>query len=190
MPMHLGDIVAPVVVATLFIIATSAFKEPQRRHFNAIMIAGAGAAYLNGGLGAATGGLDEEVIRMIQARVGQLRQLAERKQTILKTIENQGKLTDALKADILVAETPKRLEDLYLPYKPKKRTLATEARERQNVALVMILEMLDCAIPDRAGTRQAGDQDNRRTLAGNFDGEGRLHGHVTSLHGVRVESRS
>jgi len=51
MPMHLGDIVAPVVVATLFIIATSAFKEPQRRHFNAIMIAGAGAAYLNGGLG-------------------------------------------------------------------------------------------------------------------------------------------
>jgi hypothetical protein len=51
MPMHLRDIVAPVVVATLFIIATSAFKEPQRRHFNAIMIAGAGAAYLNGGLG-------------------------------------------------------------------------------------------------------------------------------------------
>jgi hypothetical protein len=51
MAMHLGDIVAPVVVATLFIIATSAFKEPQRRHFNAIMIAGAGAAYLNGGLG-------------------------------------------------------------------------------------------------------------------------------------------
>ncbi len=51
MPMHLGDIVAPVVVATLFIIATSAFKEPQRRHFNAIMIAGAGAAYLTGGLG-------------------------------------------------------------------------------------------------------------------------------------------
>ena len=51
MPMHLGDIVTSVVVATLFIIATSAFKEPQRRHFNAIMIAGAGAAYLNGGLG-------------------------------------------------------------------------------------------------------------------------------------------
>jgi hypothetical protein len=51
MPMHLGDIVAPVVVATLFISATSAFKEPQRRHFNAIMLAGAGAAYLSGGLG-------------------------------------------------------------------------------------------------------------------------------------------
>ena len=51
MQIHLVDVVAPVVVAMLFIVATSAFKEPQRRHFNAIMIAGAGAAYLNGGLG-------------------------------------------------------------------------------------------------------------------------------------------
>jgi hypothetical protein len=51
MQIHLVDIVAPVVVATLFIGATSLFKEPQRRNFNAIMIAGAGAAYLNGGLG-------------------------------------------------------------------------------------------------------------------------------------------
>src|SRR4051794_39951800 len=77
-----------------------------------------------------TGGLDEEVIRTIQARVGLLRQLAERKQTILKSIEGQGKLTDELRAAIVAAETPKRLEDLYLPYKPKKRTLATTARER------------------------------------------------------------
>ena len=51
MPIHLVDVVAPVVVAMLFIVATSAFKEAQRRHFNAIMLAGAGAAYLNGGLG-------------------------------------------------------------------------------------------------------------------------------------------
>jgi hypothetical protein len=51
MAMHLVDIVATTTGATLFIIATSAFKEPQRRHCNAIMIAGAGAAYLNGGLG-------------------------------------------------------------------------------------------------------------------------------------------
>jgi Family of unknown function (DUF6010) len=50
MPIHLVDVVAPVVTM-LFIVAISAFKEPQRRHFNAIMIAGAGAAYLNGGLG-------------------------------------------------------------------------------------------------------------------------------------------
>ena len=72
-----------------------------------------------------TGGLNEEVIRAIQGRVQAQRQLAERKQTILKSIEDQGKLTDELRAAILAAETPKRLEDLYLPYKPKKRTLAT-----------------------------------------------------------------
>src|SRR5215831_18010635 len=77
-----------------------------------------------------TGGLNEEVIRTIQHRVGQLRQLAERKQTILKSIENQGRLTDELRQAVLAADTSKRLEDLYLPYKPKKATLASKARER------------------------------------------------------------
>src|SRR5439155_2358195 len=77
-----------------------------------------------------TGGLNEDVIRKIQGRVEQLRQLAERKQTILKSIEGQGKLTDELRTAILSADTSKRLEDLYLPYKPKKRSLATVARER------------------------------------------------------------
>src|SRR5437667_7967546 len=60
-----------------------------------------------------TGGLNEEVIRQIQARALAMRQLADRKQTILKSIENQGKLTDDLRQAILAAETPKRLEDLY-----------------------------------------------------------------------------
>ena len=77
-----------------------------------------------------TGGLDEEVLRIIQDRIGQLRQLAERKQTILKTIESQGKLTDELRSAILASDNPKRLEDLYLPYKPKKRTLSTAARDK------------------------------------------------------------
>src|SRR5437868_1335422 len=72
-----------------------------------------------------TGGLNEEVLRQIQSRVGQARQLADRKQSILKSIEAQGKLTDELRAAVLGADTPRRLEDLYLPYKPKKRTLAT-----------------------------------------------------------------
>lgn len=51
MPIHVIDVVAPIIVAIVFIVAVSAFPEPQRRNFNAIMIAGAGAAYLNGGLG-------------------------------------------------------------------------------------------------------------------------------------------
>src|SRR5262249_8125408 len=90
-----------------------------------------------------TGGLNEDVIRRIQARIQQLRQLAERKQTILKSIEAQAKRPDALRDAIAAAETPKRLEDLYLPYKPKKRTLATEARERG-------LEPLALAVWNRA----------------------------------------
>src|SRR5437868_10111600 len=71
-----------------------------------------------------TGGLDEEAIRQIQTRVGFLRQLHDRKQTILKTIESQGRLTAELREAIEKADTTKRLEDLYLPYKPKKRSLA------------------------------------------------------------------
>ena len=76
------------------------------------------------------GGLDEDRLRVIRDRVADLRHLAERKQTILKTIEAQGKLTDDLRQAILTAETHKRVEDLYLPFKPKKRTPAAEAREK------------------------------------------------------------
>src|ERR1700681_4905073 len=78
-----------------------------------------------------TGGLDEEQIRRIEARIGRLRMLAERKQTILRSIEGQGKLTPELARAIDAADSTKRLEDLYLPYKPKKQSLATLARERQ-----------------------------------------------------------
>jgi uncharacterized protein len=77
-----------------------------------------------------TGGLNEEVIRRIQERVAALRGLADRKQTILKSIAYQGRLNDELTEAILAAESPKRLEDLYLPYKPKKKSKATEAREK------------------------------------------------------------
>ena len=77
-----------------------------------------------------TGGMDEEQIREIHARLGKMRLLAERKQTILRSIEAQGKLTEKLAKQIQAAATTKRLEDLYLPYKPKKQTLATLARTR------------------------------------------------------------
>lgn len=77
-----------------------------------------------------TGNLNEVVIREIQVRVQRLRELAERKETILKTIEAQGKLEPDLAAAIRAADNPKRLEDLYLPFKPKKRTKASDARER------------------------------------------------------------
>ncbi len=77
-----------------------------------------------------TGNLNEVAIREIQLRVGRLRELAERKETILKAIEAQGKLTEELAAAIRSADNPKRLEDLYLPFKPKKKTKASDARDR------------------------------------------------------------
>ena len=77
-----------------------------------------------------TGNLDEEQIRQIQSRVDSLRQLNDRAQTILRLIESQGNLTAQLKADILAADSLKRLEDLYLPFRPKRRSRATQAKER------------------------------------------------------------
>ncbi len=77
-----------------------------------------------------TGGLDEEQLRLIKERLTALRKLAERRDTILKTIAEQGKLTPELAAKINAAETMQVLEDLYLPYRPKRRTRATIARER------------------------------------------------------------
>ena len=77
-----------------------------------------------------TGGLDEEQVRSIQDRLAKMRQLSERKQTILRSIESQNKLTEQLTKQILAAATTKRLEDLYLPFKPKKQTLATTAQPR------------------------------------------------------------
>jgi uncharacterized protein len=77
-----------------------------------------------------TGNLSEVIIQEIQLRVGRLRELAERKETILKAIEAQGKLTPDLAIAIRSADHAKRLEDLYLPFKPKKRTKASDARDR------------------------------------------------------------
>jgi len=78
----------------------------------------------------ATGSLDEVVITSIRDRLNQLRELDKRRATVIDSIEKQGKLTDELKEKILAVETMSELEDLYLPYKPKRRTRATAAREK------------------------------------------------------------
>ncbi|SDT04089.1 Tex family protein [Microlunatus soli] len=76
-----------------------------------------------------TGGLDDAQLRTLEERLRYLRELDERKQAILESIESQGKLTDDLRAQIVGADTKARLEDIYLPYKPKRRTKAMIARE-------------------------------------------------------------
>jgi uncharacterized protein len=78
----------------------------------------------------ATGSLDEVQIMQIRDEIERLRQLEQRRESILKSIDSQNKLTPELKEKILEAETLHKLEDLYLPYKPKRRTKATIAREK------------------------------------------------------------
>src|SRR5450432_1131837 len=78
----------------------------------------------------ATGNLDEVQIRGIQEKLEYFRELEERRETVLQTIDGQGKLTPELKARIEAAMEKTELEDLYLPYKPKRRTKASIAREK------------------------------------------------------------
>ncbi len=77
----------------------------------------------------ATGGLDDTQLRLLEERLAYLRELEERRAVVLKSIEEQGKLTAQLTAAIAAAETKARLEDLYLPYKPRRRTKGQIARE-------------------------------------------------------------
>ena len=78
----------------------------------------------------ATGALDDEVLRNLYERLNYLRNLEEKKQTVLSSIEEQGKLTEELKEQILAAQTQVAVDDLYRPYRPKRRTRATIAKEK------------------------------------------------------------
>ena len=101
-----------------------------------------------------TGGLDELDVRRIEKAITKARQLADRKQTILRTIDGQGKLTGPLAAAIAAAESSKQLEDLYLPFKPRKLSLAEIARQRRLEPLAR--EILEASVaPDDLDRRAA-----------------------------------
>lgn len=94
-----------------------------------------------------TGGLDEIQLRTLAERYEYLQELEERKETVLKSIDEQGKLTDELKQKIEVCLGKTELEDLYLPYKPKKRTKATVAKEKGLEPLAEFIQTLNTAEP-------------------------------------------
>ncbi len=96
----------------------------------------------------ATGGLDEVEIANLADRFQYLRDLDERRQTILKSIREQEKLTPELEQRIQQAETKQKLEDLYLPYKPKRRTRATIARDRGLEPLADLLAVAGTTLSD------------------------------------------
>lgn len=94
----------------------------------------------------ATGALNDEVLRNLFDRLNYLRNLEEKKESVLSSIEEQGKLTEELKAQILAAETQVAVDDLYRPYRPKRRTRATIAKERglEPLANLVILQQAGC----------------------------------------------
>ncbi|MTJ81882.1 MAG: RNA-binding transcriptional accessory protein [Telmatospirillum sp.] len=97
-----------------------------------------------------TGGLDDTQLRRLDERLGYLRELEDRREAILKSIGEQGKLSAELEADIRAADSKARLEDLYLPYKPKRRTKAQIAREAGLEPLADALLGNPALVPDEA----------------------------------------
>ena len=92
-----------------------------------------------------TGALSDEILRNLYDRLNYLRNLEEKKNQVLASIEEQGKLTEELKAQILAAETMVVVDDLYRPYRPKRRTRATIAKEKglEPLANIIMLQMTD-----------------------------------------------
>lgn len=119
----------------------------------------------------ATGGLDEVAIFNISERFDSLRELADRKLYILRAIETQGKLTDDLRRQIEETYDPALLEDLYLPFKPKRRTRAQVARENGLEPLAKIIMSQKCANPDDAAKRYINDNvtDTKAAISGAAD---------------------
>lgn len=121
----------------------------------------------------ATGSLDEVQIAQIRDEIERLRQLEQRRESILKSIEAQNKLTEELRAQIMDADTLSRLEDLYLPYKPKRRTKATVAREKGLEPLALfILEQQRGSVTQEAAnyiSEEKGVNDVEDALSGARD---------------------
>ena len=101
-----------------------------------------------------TGALNDEVLRNLNDRLTYLRNLEEKKTQVLSSIEEQGKLTEELKKQILEAQTLVVVEDLYRPYRPKRRTRATIAKEKglEPLANIILLQMTDKSLEEEAKT--------------------------------------
>ncbi|GAB2447187.1 Tex family protein [Nocardia tengchongensis] len=104
-------------------------REEQVRSAVELLDAGSTVPFIARYRKEVTGGLDDAQLRTLDERLSYLRELDDRRGSIIESIRGQGKLDDALHAQIMLADTKARLEDIYLPYKPKRRTKAQIARE-------------------------------------------------------------
>ncbi|GLQ33123.1 Tex family protein [Litoribrevibacter albus] len=117
-----------------------------------------------------TGALDDSQLRLLEERLRYLRELEDRRESILKSIEEQGKLTDELAKDIHAADTKNRLEDLYLPYKKKRRTKAQIAKEAGLEPLADLLYEIPASDPEKEAAQyvdpEQGIADTKAALDG------------------------
>ncbi len=121
-----------------------------------------------------TGSLNDEVLRNLHERLNYLRNLEDKKEQVLSAIEEQGKLTEELKSQILAAETLVAVEDLYRPYRPKRRTRATVAREKglEGLAEFILLQLTREPLEKEAAryiSEEKGVADVQEALAGARD---------------------
>ena len=115
----------------------------------------------------ATGSLNDEVLRDLHERLTYLRNLEEKKEQVLKSIEEQGKLTEELQAKIVAAETMVVVEDLYRPYRPKRKTRASVAKEKglDGLAQFILAQETTAPIEEEAAKYVHEDEDAARTVA-------------------------
>ncbi len=117
-----------------------------------------------------TGGLDDSQMRTLEERLRYLRELEERRATILKSIGEQGKLTPELEHEVSIADTKNRLEDLYLPYKPKRRTKGQIAKEAGLEPLAEALLADPTLAPDVEATKYFNAEHNINDVKSALDG--------------------
>jgi uncharacterized protein len=147
----------------------------------------------------ATGGLDDGQLRQLEERLGYLRELEARREAIRKSIEAQGKLSEDLAAKLASASTKTELEDLYLPFKPKRRTKAQVARERglEPLAAALLADRrlnrestasayLGGEVPDTKAALEGARDILVEQFAEQADLLGRLRGHLMARAKVRA----
>ncbi|MFG1396588.1 Tex family protein [Roseixanthobacter pseudopolyaromaticivorans] len=148
----------------------------------------------------ATGGLDDTQLRTLEERLSYLRELEQRRESVLKSISAQGKLTDELSAKIAAAATKAELEDLYLPYKTKRRTKAEIARERglgplaeailadrASVPAELAARFLSADVPDTKAALDGARDILVETFAENAELIGRLRAHMQANAVLRAK---
>lgn len=152
--------------------ATLRLKESAVRAVAQMLAKGDTVPFISRYRKEATGNLDETQVRAIELEVARLHQLEERRQVILQSVEDQGKLTPELREKIEAAATLSALEDIYLPFRPKRRTRASIARERGLEPLAkMLMSAKGLANPAHSAQRFVGGEvaDANDAIAGAGD---------------------